>query len=119
MYGQAPYEDYPQNALVFYCGKTVKYEKKPGRYKRFGNQARIFPRRHHWLHIALTWDVSITAPESLATKYKRDDYQRGASSETFWVYVNGKQHQRVQLNQDGRFICTWGRSRLIMTDGRC
>ncbi len=99
MYGQAPYEDYPQNALVFYCGKTVKFEKSPGRYKHFGNQARIYPRRHQWLHIALAWDVSITAPENLATKYKRENYQRGASSETFWVYVNGKQHQRAQLNQ--------------------
>lgn len=99
MYGQAPYEDYPQNALVFYCGKTVKFEKSPGRYKHFGNQARIYPVRHRWLHLAVEWDVSATAPEFLEHGYRRADYQRGKSSETFWVYVNGRQHQRVQLNQ--------------------
>jgi len=95
-YGQRSYKNEPENDLVFQCGKSVK-EVKKNRYKHFGSHARIYPEAGEWMHIAATWDVSITSKEALGTKYRREDYTRGKKCETFFVFVNGKRHSRISV----------------------
>jgi hypothetical protein len=97
LFGQAPYEDAPQNSFLFNCGKSFSFVKRPGRFKHFGNQARAWPRRNEWVHLAFAWDVSMTAPEALETRYRRADYGRGEDCETFWIYLNGRRLRRTEI----------------------
>jgi hypothetical protein len=49
------------------------------------------------MHLVFAWDVSLTAPDALETRYRRSDFARDESVETFWIFVNGRKLRRTMV----------------------